>query len=446
MNRAALITDVSERLGSRRLVWAGLRGSDAEPLADLPQFSASFSIISTLPGRGSIDSLTFEDLYGERPDLEVWDIEDHRDSDATKEFRTALLNTLARPSALLPYRSSQFISAIWFARKDSALNLGRFGGFQSAFEHKPWVEVEIAALGVPNVPWTYVADEEQLLAAHLFEEGPILLRRSRTSGGEGFVRINEVGEIERQWPMVAEGIVSVAHYLSGAIPINIGAVVWHDGVTIHSPSVQLVGCPDLTQRPFGYCGNDFELASRLDSSTLDEIDHSTRVIGNWLHDHGYRGAFGVDYLLHEGRVLFTEINPRFQGSTYASCYLSIQRDESCLMLEHIAALLGVPAPRSAPLREQVKRGSLLSNIVVHWQGHQSAMIDGAVLGDRVRSQPECIRADAITRRELITHPGAVIGRFAIESSVTADGATIDERWAALVRDCNGAAEPEVVVL
>ena len=323
-----MLRQVSAALANRRLVWAGIRGDDAEPLGDLPQFEASYTIINPYSRRLSVDGAAYEDLTGVRVDLETWDIDDHLGAVETATFRRAMLQALSVPSALLPYRPSSFLSAIYFARRDRCLNLGLFGGHQSAFEHKPWVETSIAGLGVPTIPWTYVADEEQLRTEELLRQGPVMLRRSRTSGGEGIVRVDDAEQVRAQWPRVAEAFVSVAPFLEGGPPVNVGATAWHDGVTVHYPSIQLIGIPDCVTRPFGYCGNDFGLAKQLDRRVLDQIESSTTAIGNWLRSYGYRGTFGVDFLVHDGVPLFTEINPRFQGSTHASCQLAIDADES----------------------------------------------------------------------------------------------------------------------
>ena len=66
MNRAALLRDVSAKLGNRRLVWAGIRGDDAEPLADLPQLEGAYTIINAYSKKVSVDSTAYEDLTGVR--------------------------------------------------------------------------------------------------------------------------------------------------------------------------------------------------------------------------------------------------------------------------------------------------------------------------------------------------------------------------------------------
>jgi hypothetical protein len=432
VNRVALLRDVSAELRHRRLVWAGIRGDDAEPLADLPQFEGAYTIINAYSRRLSVDGQAYEDLTGVRVDLETWDIDDHLDAPETARFRRVMLQALSAPSALLPYRPSSFLSAIYFARRDRCLNLGLFGGHQAAFEHKPWVETSLADLGVRTIPWTYVADEEQLRTEEMLRRGPLMLRRSRTSGGEGIVRVDDAGQARLQWPRVAEAFVSVAPFLSGGVPVNVGATAWHDGVTVHYPSVQLIGIPDCVTRPFGYCGNDYGRVKDLGRAILHQIETATVTIGNWLRGYGYRGTFGVDFLVHDGVALFTEVNPRFQGSTHASCKLAVDAGESCLMLEHLAAIMGMSAPPQRPVAELAAEAPPLAHFVVHWVGEQAERLDPSPLVRLAMATGRSIRAEVQTRPALLTERGAAVARIVCRESVTQTGFELTQPWAGVV--------------
>src|ERR1700722_3159371 len=421
VNRVALLRDVSAELRHRRLGWAGIRAAAPEPLADLPQFEGAYTIINAYSRRLSVDGQAYEDLTGVRVDLETWDIDDHLDAPETATFRRAMLQALSVPSTLLPYRPSSFLSAIYFARRDRCLNLGLFGGHQAAFEHKPWVETSLSDLGVRTIPWTYVADEEQLRTDDMLRRGPLMLRRSRTSGGEGIVRVDDAGQARHQWPRVAEAFVGVAPFLSGGVPVNVGATAWHDGVTVHYPSVQLIGIPDCVTRPFGYCGNDYGRAKDLGRAILDQIELATVTIGNWLRSYGYRGTFGVDFLVHDGVPLFTEVNPRFQGSTHASCKLAIGAGESCLMLEHLAAIMGMSAPPQRPVAELAAEAPALAHFVVHWTGEEAERLDPSLLVRLAIATGRSIRAQVLARPALLTQREAVVARIVCRESMTRTG-------------------------
>lgn len=435
--RATLRAAVSGALGRRRLLWAGIRGDDAESLSDLPQFEASFTIINAYRRRPLAASVAYEDLTGVRVDLETWDIDDHPGEDATVEFRRGLLRAMSVSCALLPYRPSQFLSALAFARQDRCLNLGLFGSQQFAFEHKPWVESAMAELGLPTLGWRYVADEDQLDAERLLADGPVMVRRSRTSGGEGMVRVSTPDELAEAWPRHAEAFASIARYVPDALPINIGATVWRDGVTVHLPSVQLVGVPECVSRPFGYCGNDFARVADLDDDQLDALESRTVEVGQWLRAHGYRGTFGVDYLMVDGQAVFTEVNPRFQGSTRASAQLAVEAGEACLPLEHVAAMVGLPVPEQPRLRERVRGREALAQVVVHNTKSHAVGADVNGLRETLKTVDRSVRIDAALPPGVTCEPGATLARLVVRSAVTTTGYDLRDdlrsaisRWAA----------------
>lgn len=414
-------TSIVDVLGDRRLIWAGIRGDDAESLGDVPQFEASFTIINAYDRRPLHASVAYEDATGTRVDLETWDIDDHPDAAATTGFRRGLLRAMSVPSAMLPYRPSQFLSAIAFARQDRCLNLGLSGGQQFAFEHKPWVESAIARLGVPSLGWKYIADEEQFDAERLLDRGPVIVRRSRTSGGEGLVRVDGPDGLAAAWPRGTEGFASVAPYLDDALPVNVGAVVWRDGVSVGLPSVQLIGISECVARPFGYCGNDFARVKGLSDSELDAVEVETVAVGDWLRSQGYRGAFGVDYLVREGLPIFTEVNPRFQGSTRASAQLSVELDEPCLLLEHMAAVLGLARPHQVPLRHRVREMGDLAQVVLHNTASHSLTADTEGLWASLSRLEDDVRMDVALPRGVMAAPGATIARFTFPSALTDTG-------------------------
>lgn len=420
MNRVTMAEAIAGKLGKSRLVWAGIRGDDVEPFTDIPQLDGAFSLISRYGRRSDVRSESYEALTGRRVDPEVWDMDDHLDAPETKEFRHHLLRALSAKSYLIAYRPSAFLSSIVFARQEQCEPLNIFASLQSALEHKPWVETAVAKLGIARIPWRYIADEEQLEATSLFDGGALVLRRSRTSGGEGIIRVDSPAEVAAHWPHISEAFVSVAPYIAGGIPVNIGATVWRDGVTVHHPSVQLIGIDGLVTREFGYCGNDFGAARELDPAVIDEIEDSTIKLGKWLGQHGYLGSFGVDFLVHKGRALFTEINPRFQGSTHASAQLDIEAGQPCLPLEHVAAWLKLPKPDHIPLRERVADTPDFAHIVVHWPG-DAASIDTRALVDRARSEAGTVRVELDPGKPTVYETGSAILRWTARRRVTTTG-------------------------
>jgi hypothetical protein len=428
MNRRTLVGQISAALDARKLVWFGTRGDDVDSVTELAEFTAAFSIIARYDRRHSIEAYSLEELSGVRVDLDDYEIDEEPDREAMAGFRRHALRVLSGRTAVFTYRPSVFVSALCFARRDRAHYLGMFKDHQAAFEHKPWVESALRDVGVPSIPWTYVADEDQLETLRFLEDGPVMLRRSRTSGGTGLTRVDDSRELASVWPREAEAYVSVAPFIDDGLPINVGAVVWRDGVTVHPASVQLIGIAGCTARPFGYCGNDFGAITDLDPVILQAIERRTVEIGGWLRSHGYIGAFGVDFLVKDGDALFTEVNPRFQGSTHLSCQISVEMDESCILLDHLAATLGLSAPPSRTLADHSRTGDH-AHLVVHWTGDEPAAINGAALAARFARTRGLLRSDLLVSPRLTTMPGGTIGRLTVRDRITHSGFELEEPWA-----------------
>jgi hypothetical protein len=434
VERRAALRLVSDRLCDRRLFWGGLRSDDVEGLADLPQLAMSFSIIGGHDRPTAVPSLDFEQLWGSRVDLDTWDIDDHLDHEAVLEFRNEILRRLLEPSALFVYRPTRFLSSLAFSRRDRCHYIGLFNEHQAAFDHKPWVESSLEGLGVDQVQWRYVANEERRRVARMIEDGPIMLRPSRTSGGVGLMLIEDASDIERAWPHQRDAYAGVAPYLRDAVPVNIGATAWRGGeVTLSHPSIQLIGLTSCTDKPFGYCGNDFGAFSDLDVAVVDAIEASTLTVGRWLVRHGYVGSFGVDFLVHGGVPLFTEVNPRFQGSTHGSCRISVEAGEACLILDHLAALLGCEAPAPTRLRDIVAKLPHLGSFVVHWQD-DARTLDVRRLANELRRAPGHLRTDVQAHPDLPTESGATVIRTTVRGRLTTAGFDLRAPWSGIVLD------------
>ena len=412
---------VSQRLGKRRLVWVGTRGTDVEPLSDLNNLDTALSFIAPYEGRSSVESLALESLTGRRPDLDVWDIDDHLRDPDVDEFRNHLLRALGGSSALFTYRPTTFTSAAVFARQHACEPLAMFRGQQAAFEHKPWMEQSIARLDIPRINWRYVPDNERGELVGMLRNGPIMLRQSQTTGGVGMAKVDSASELDQQWMQQDEAFLSVAPFHDRGLPINVGGVVWDDGATLHPMSVQLIGIEGCTSRPFGFCGNDFAATAALDTTVIQDVEDSTLAIAEMLRRHGYRGAFGVDFLVIDGEPLFTEVNPRFQGSTHLAARLAAESGESCLLLEHLAAYLGLDCPPRRGLVEQANQYPPLAHIVVHHLGADRSVNPHPLL-QAFGEHCTVVRTDVTTSPSLVTEQGAPVARFTLTGPVTTDGA------------------------
>ena len=440
---AGILGEVRKALRGRRLIWFGTRGEDGEALLQLPELEASFAVTAPLRSARlpAASNVTLEQLEGVRQDLDRHDID--RDGGAgALEFRRRFLREVSSRCAVVTYRPSHLASATAFSMIETMVLAGLFKDRQEAFEHKPWVETTLARRGIRTLGWQYVADEHQSRVERMLASGPHILRASGASGGVGVVRVDDRERIEELWPYDEGGFVGAAPFLDDSVPINLSGCIYSNGVVhLHPPSLQLIGLPPCTERPFGYCGNDFGAVALLDDSALRQLDTMANSVGAWLNSERYLGAFGIDALWKDGVVHFTEVNPRFQGSSALSAEIAAGLGVPDLFLEHLAACLGLaPTDSGVSLRDWAREQPALSHVVVHNTAPTAlAWRPGANLprsGDGVRMSQ-------VLPTGIVARPGATLTRIVCERSVTATGFDLDpgtQQLVAGVTACFGPGE------
>jgi hypothetical protein len=427
-----MLASVRKAIDGRRVVWFGIRGEDAEALLQLPELEASFTVTAQLRSArlASSSNVTLEGLSGARPDLDRHDI-DLDTSEAAREFRRRFLVEVSGRCVVVTYRPAAFVSALAFSMTETMTLAGLFKDRQMAFEHKPWVETSLLRRGIPMLGWRYVADEHRSRAKRMLVNGPLVLRGSRSSGGVGMARVTSELEVDILWPPQPDAFVAVAPFVERALPVNVTGCVFPNGVVhAHPPSVQLIGVESCTDRSFGYCGNDFGAISAVDARALDRLDSIVRSVGAWLHSERYVGVFGVDALCRDADVFFTEVNPRFQGSSAPSAEIAAGLDVADLFLEHLAASLGLPAEEPGlSVSDWVREQPALSQIVVHNTSGGSLYRDAT---SALPSMGRDTRVAQLVPAQVEALPGASTYRIVTARSVTTTGFEIDDLSTRLV--------------
>lgn len=98
------------------------------------------------------------------------------------------------------------------------------------------------------------------------------------------------------------------------LPLNITLIIGDDDVLLFPISVQLIL---LTNNKFKYVGGDFIYTEQLSESIKSQINRYSLKIASKIKTLGYRGVLGIDFVLCENeKIVFMEINPRFQASTF----------------------------------------------------------------------------------------------------------------------------------
>jgi hypothetical protein len=201
----------------------------------------------------------------------------------------------------------------------------------------------LETLGLPRLPgqWMRLSNltYEELRAS--IGARSVVQRVTGSSGsGTAFIR-SERGLLEAG-RVVGDAPVWVAPEVQGP-SINLNAMVLDRSVVVGCPNIQLVGLEMLGSKPGMYCGNDYTAAAALDSSIVEAIREQTQRIGGWLSTVGYRGLFGLDFIvdLASARPYAVDLNPRWQGSTAIGAQAEARAGRLPLAAAEVAWKLGV---------------------------------------------------------------------------------------------------------
>lgn len=319
---------------------------DAEPVVSFARSAAVVCLVGDPTDLGpEVDGVSVERVIGRRLDYDTESFDD------VAEARRAVIRTVTRiadagPALLFPFFSYVTARELGLAHPDITY-IGNPPEIERLLDFKPWVETQLSAIGIPVLPWRHLWARD--LAA-VRTSTPMVLRPPRGTGGQGMSIISTAeAAAARLASTDPDCLVSVAPYVRAGASLNVTACVRADrSVSLHPPSLQLIGVPECTRYTFGYCGNDFGAVDLVDPALLDQVGELTVATGRWMAGYGFLGAFGLDLLIDEDDTLVvTELNPRFQGSSHLGSLVMREAGRPDVYAEHLEAHLGI-TPSTPP--------------------------------------------------------------------------------------------------
>jgi len=175
----------------------------------------------------------------------------------------------------------------------------------------------LTELGLPRISGRWVHLNQirySELAADLGSRFVLQLARGTSGSGTAFVATEpDYVDAGRRF---GDAWVHAALDL-GDLSVNINALALTAGVVVSCPSVQLAGLSMLRSERGMYCGNDFIAARDLPRPIVQDLIEQTVKIGAWIASLGFRGLFGLDFVLDctNSKAYAVDLNPRWQGST-----------------------------------------------------------------------------------------------------------------------------------
>lgn len=242
---------------------------------------------------------------------------------------------------------------------------------------------------------------------------------------------------------------------------TIEACVIRGGTLVGPLMTELVGFPELTARRGGWCGNEVFAASTscvLSPSLRRQALRATQSMGEQLRAEGYRGYFGLDFLIDEdtGVLYLGELNPRLTGVTLLTSLAARERGEKPLALFHLLEWLGEPPALEVErfneswVHPQGLTG--FSQLILEHTASSSAVVsqhvpsgiwrlepEGSVRFVRQEFQPEALADEAeafffrtIHEGETLSQ-GAILGRLVVRGRLMTEGYQLNGRAQAWIR-------------
>jgi hypothetical protein len=144
--------------------------------------------------------------------------------------------------------------------------------------------------------------------------------------------------------------VKVSKYIEGET-YTVNACVGKFGTVVSQPIFQITGLASCSRSELGTCGNDYVYGENLRSGEKRKIFDYTEKMGKYLKKLGYRGIFGLDFVVSgkdagclakrpvSSGVHLIEINPRLVFSIPVFTKLQIQNNQTPFLLLHVLEFL-----------------------------------------------------------------------------------------------------------
>ncbi len=311
------VMDIFETINKHRpfkgnlVVWLGLRASDYSMI----RFIDPNMVVSTRYGKDTINienklsMVSAEKHTKTRTDSHMEELDPY-----IPDFLKFLASLEDVSANLVCYYSTPKLEEL-VSKYPNIHILNPPHSLKSYLDQKTVVTRQLKELGVKCIPGVEGAFSQEMFdpIARKYDL-PFVVRFDESSAGFGVYLINSHADFMDLLPQNLGKPTTFMKYIDGK-SLNINAVRTYNFVVFSEPSFQIIGPKECTINEFGYCGNDFNIGSKISDEQLQSIFSITQKVGDWLGNLGYYGMFGLDLLADEKDVYFTEINPRFQGST-----------------------------------------------------------------------------------------------------------------------------------
>lgn len=122
---------------------------------------------------------------------------------------------------------------------------------------------------------------------------------------------------------------------------TINACITKKTYFISSPQFQITGEEVLTNSRGTTVGNDWSYAKNLNNFTINKIKEMIRKIAEGMKKEGFRGLFGLDFIVKQDLAYVIEINARQTANISMQTKLDLKNDITPISLINLAEFLDI---------------------------------------------------------------------------------------------------------
>ncbi|MHB0977473.1 MAG: ATP-grasp domain-containing protein [Candidatus Aquicultorales bacterium] len=237
---------------------------------------------------------------------------------------------------------------------------------------------------------------------------PCVVQAARGFAGTKTFLVEDPSDLVRITGAMPAKALKAAGYQSGS-PMTVNACVTGNGIVAGRPVFQITGMAECTANPLGSCGNDFGFGVPYDPS---EIRRLVERVGVVLRDKGFRGVFGLDFVVAGDKMVVIEINPRITASLPLHTAVQLELGETPLMALHLAEF--TDAKLNPEIRPSDDGRAGASSIIVYNTSPEPVVVKGAARagvyalegGEAVFLRPGVRLSDCASADEFLLSPAA----------------------------------------
>lgn len=194
--------------------------------------------------------------------------------------------------------------------------------------------------------------------------------------------------------------IKISKFINGFTVLN-NAVIFQDKIIKSLPALQIKADPVLTANRGGTGGRQWP--AKISSLQNDKVDRITEKIGGLMRQKGYRGFFGLDFLIEEktDEVYLSENNARLTASCSFYTKLELAKGIFPLMGYHLLSFLNQQPKISVETQrtDEIKGSEIVARNTDDYPVEAAGGIKPGIFDRNLRFKKEAYHMESISNED-----------------------------------------------